>query len=122
MLGSKEKVLEQIHQLGGHAREHALIIFGIPALVVAYAIYVYVLRVRFFSPMRHMPGPPHGHWLFGQVGALISGRPGMTVYEWHKEFGDKIRFSGFLPGSETVSFKSYSALKTILVERPYECE
>lgn len=36
------------------------------------------------------------------------------------QYGNVVRFSGLLPGYESISFTSYSALKTILVDRAYE--
>lgn len=38
------------------------------------------------------------------------------------QHGKLVRFAGVLPGRESVSFSSYSALKQILVDRAYECE
>lgn len=111
------------HPLSQHAfafwREHWPLIVGVPLAWFTYMVYKYVLRVRFFSKTRNYPGPDHGHWFFGQAAALISG-PGLAQVGWHKQYGPVVRFSGAMPGRETISFTSYSALKQVLVDRAYE--
>lgn len=103
-------------------KQHWPLIIGIPLLFFSYLIYKYVLRIRYFSKIRHYPGPPHGHWLLGQAPTVIASDPGMAQLAWHKKYGKVFRLAGVLPGQETMSFNSYTALKTILVDKPYECE
>jgi len=66
-----------------------------------------------------MPGPKYGHWLFGQVIPIITEEVAFPEMRWHKEHGPRIRFMGPF-GSERVSFTTHTALKQILVERPYD--
>lgn len=55
------------------------------SLVLGYAIYKFFLRARFFSPLRHMPGPPYGHWLFGQMLTIVREEAAVPQMRWHRE-------------------------------------
>ncbi|KZP30086.1 cytochrome P450 [Athelia psychrophila] len=86
--------------------------------IAAYAVWKFVYRVylwpRYFSPLRHLPGPPMGNPIFGQVVTLIKGEVGVAQREWVKQYGPIIRVMGPL-GNEQVCFSSPEALQQIFV-------
>lgn len=68
-----------------HLQEHFAIYAGFTLAFWSYMIYTFVLRVRFFSPTRGYPGPGHGHWFFGQLGAITKKAPGVAQMDWHRK-------------------------------------
>ncbi|KAE8215486.1 hypothetical protein CF327_g1238 [Tilletia walkeri] len=91
------------------------------ALVFTWLVYITVFRTRFFSRLRHLPGPEHGHWLLGQTRQVVQREPGMAFLEWKAKHGQKgvIRIVTAF-GRERIIFFSNSAVKQILVDRPYD--
>ncbi|KJA18896.1 hypothetical protein HYPSUDRAFT_69561 [Hypholoma sublateritium FD-334 SS-4] len=61
------------------------------AYKVIYQLYVYP---RFFSPLRHVPGPPLGSLLVGQFGEIIRGEAGIPQRAWVKQYGSMVRVVG----------------------------
>lgn len=68
-----------------HWKEHWPLYVGFTAAFWAYIIYKFALRVRFFSGMKSVPGPPHGHWFLGQIKAITGEAPGMAHLRWHRQ-------------------------------------
>lgn len=61
------------------------------AYKIIYQLYVYP---RFFSPLRHVPGPPIGSFLVGQFGEIIRGEAGIPQRAWVKQYGSMVRCGG----------------------------
>ncbi|KAL9935485.1 hypothetical protein V8E36_005833 [Tilletia maclaganii] len=91
------------------------------ALGLGWLVYQVFLRARYFSPLRKLPGPEYGHWLFGQTKAVLQREPGIAFSEWRAAHGQKgvIRIVTAL-GRERIVFFTHSAAKQILVDRPYD--
>ncbi len=61
------------------------------AYKIVYQLYLYP---RFFSPLRHVPGPPLGSLLVGQFGEIIRGEAGIPQRAWVKQYGSMVRVVG----------------------------
>ncbi|KAK0570239.1 hypothetical protein OC861_000190 [Tilletia horrida] len=91
------------------------------ALGFTYFLYQAFFRSRYFSSLRHLPGPPYGHWIWGQTRQIIQRDPGIAFAEWKADYGHKgvIRvITAF--GRERIVFFKKNAVKQILVDRPYD--
>lgn len=47
-----------------------------------YTIYELFLYPKFFSPLRHVPTAPGGHWLLGHGKQVLASKPGAPLREW----------------------------------------
>ncbi|KAL0573760.1 hypothetical protein V5O48_008203 [Marasmius crinis-equi] len=63
-----------------------VLLFSI-GMVSSYAAYQLYFRPFFFSPLRHVPGPPLGHPIFGQSPTIINSESGIPQREWAKKYG-----------------------------------
>jgi hypothetical protein len=82
---------------------------------VAYLVlYRLILYPYFLSPLRHIPGPPLGHPVYGQFPAIIKGEAGIPQREWVKKHGSVVRAVGPI-GIERLIFMNPDALHKILV-------
>ncbi|KAF8070435.1 cytochrome P450 [Lyophyllum atratum] len=88
-----------------------LVVLGTTAYLVTYKLIIYPYLL---SPLRHIPGPPLGHPLYGQFPAIINGEAGIPQREWVKEHGPVVRAVGPL-GIERLIFMKPDALHKILV-------
>src|SRR6188768_4488010 len=82
--------------------------------ILGYLLYRLVLYPRFFSPLRHIPGPPLGHPITGQFGAILRGEAGIPQREWVKQYGPVVRVVGPV-GIERLIFMTPEAIHKILV-------
>jgi len=73
-----------------------------------------VLYPRYFSPLRHVPGPPVGHPIYGQFGEILRSEAGVIQLEWAKKYGKVVRAVGPI-GVERLIFLDPEALHKILV-------
>ncbi|CAD6885969.1 unnamed protein product [Tilletia controversa] len=91
------------------------------ALFIGWFMYQVLFRARYFSRLRHLPGPEYGHWLLGQTRQVVQREPGMAFLEWKGTYGEKgvIRVVTAF-GRERIVFYTRSAVKQILVDRPYD--
>ncbi|EKM75454.1 hypothetical protein AGABI1DRAFT_132240 [Agaricus bisporus var. burnettii JB137-S8] len=87
--------------------------------VVVYTFYLAVHRLIIWpyllSPLRHLPGPPTGHLLFGQSRLILKSEPGIPQREWVKEYGPVVRLVGPV-GIERLIFTNPEVLQQILVK------
>lgn len=81
---------------------------------ILYQLYIYP---TFLSPLRKAPGPPRGHWLFGQSPNVIQAEPGILHREWLKKYGDRRGILSVIGafGVENVMFMSSEAMHKVLV-------
>lgn len=83
---------------------------------LTYRLYIYPLLL---SPLRKAPGPPYGHWLFGQTPTLIrqGSDPAFIQREWMKRYGDTRGFIRDIGpfGIERMLFLSNQAMHKILI-------
>ncbi|KAF9025449.1 cytochrome P450 [Hymenopellis radicata] len=82
-----------------------------PPLV--YSLFKIVLYPRYFSPLQHIPGPPLGHPLFGQLNTLHGPNVGSIQQAWFKRYGSIVRVIAPL-GMERLVIKDEEALSQIL--------
>ncbi|PWN46321.1 cytochrome P450 [Ceraceosorus guamensis] len=111
-------VLALTSKTASHLRQYVLVYVVLLVSAIFYFVYRWCLYARFFSPLRHMPGPEYGHWFFGQTMTIIREETGVPQRSWHMKYGPRIRFSGLM-GAERVSFTNYNALRQLLIEDPY---
>ncbi|RDA90700.1 hypothetical protein CP533_4954 [Ophiocordyceps camponoti-saundersi (nom. inval.)] len=80
-------------------------------------MYVYP---HFASPLRHLPQPKQGHWLYGHRSGLHPGDIGVDAREWVKNIrhNDFIRYLDVL-NRETLLVTSPRAISEILVSKNY---
>jgi hypothetical protein len=84
------------------------------ASLCIYLLYKIILYPRFFSPLRHIPGPALGSLIKGQFPAIINGEAGIPQRAWVKEYGSVVRVVGPV-GIERLIFTTPEALAKILV-------
>lgn len=85
---------------------------GYIAWKVVYRVYIWP---RWVSPLRHLPGPPMGNPILGQIMALISREADVTHRDWVEQYGPTaIRVMAPL-GREHVLFTKPEALHQIFV-------
>ncbi|KAK0488941.1 cytochrome P450 [Armillaria novae-zelandiae] len=87
-----------------------------PQVQVVYWLIVYP---RFFSPLRHLPGPPVGEPILGQARKIFSTQVGMAAREWINEYGSIVRAVGPV-GLERLIFITPEGLHQIM-SRPLDC-
>ncbi|CAK5271810.1 unnamed protein product [Mycena citricolor] len=84
----------------------------------AYGLYVLLYRVllypRFFSPLRHVPGPPLGNPLLGHYLTIVKEETCIPQKQWVAAYGPFVRFTGLF-GDERLVVLETQALKEILV-------
>ncbi|KAH7099379.1 cytochrome P450 [Auriculariales sp. MPI-PUGE-AT-0066] len=95
-----------------HASHVAVAVATFVTLRLVYNVYLYP---RFVSPLRHLPGPPLGGVIAGQVRAMLADECGLPQLEWVKEHGSIVRAVGPL-GIERLIFTRPEALQKIMVE------
>lgn len=78
-----------------------------------YIIYRLILYPRYFSPLRHFPGPPPGHAIFGQLDNLHGRNVGSIQQAWFDRYGSIVRVIAPL-GMERLVIKNEEALSQIL--------
>ncbi|KAH0589123.1 hypothetical protein H2248_004891 [Termitomyces sp. 'cryptogamus'] len=88
-----------------------LLFFGAVTFLVVYQLFLYPFL---FSPLRHIPGPPLGHLIYGQAPAIIKGEAGIPQRGWVKKYGPIVRAVGPF-GIERLIFMKPEALHKILV-------
>lgn len=100
---------------------------AVPLVVFAlyYPYWIY-LRPRYFSPFRHLPGPPvsEGHWFWGEAVQLINKEYGTYQTEWNRRFGGQPGQPGFIKtvgpiGMERLIVFSPTALRQIMNDYQY---
>ncbi|KIJ32712.1 hypothetical protein M422DRAFT_35753 [Sphaerobolus stellatus SS14] len=72
------------------------------------------LRPILFSPLRKVPGPPFGHFLYGQFVNIMKAEAGVVQLEWAEKYGPTVRAVGPF-GLERMIFVNQSALQRIMV-------
>lgn len=60
---------------------------GLVLAVFLYLVYLTQLKPRFFSKLRHVPGPTIGHWLWGRFGEILTAEAGVLQMEWADKYG-----------------------------------
>ncbi|KAI0042708.1 cytochrome P450 [Auriscalpium vulgare] len=89
-----------------------LIIIGISTLYCAFCWLVYP---RYFSPLRHIPGPPLENTILGHFRRLALSESGGSIQsEWAQQYGGMVRTVGPL-GQERLMVLRPEALHKILV-------
>ncbi|KZV84536.1 cytochrome P450 [Exidia glandulosa HHB12029] len=91
------------------------VLVAVTFLVATHLVYKLVLYPRYFSPLRHIPGPPLGDPFLGQGPAILATEAGILQRQWVHTYGPVVRAVGPL-GIERVMFTSPEAMRKILVE------
>ncbi|PBK72346.1 cytochrome P450 [Armillaria solidipes] len=89
------------------------------AYFVCRVVYWLIVYPRFFSPLRHLPGPPVGEPILGQAKKIFSTQVGMAAREWINEYGSIVRAVGPV-GLERLIFITPEGLHQIM-SRPLDC-
>ncbi|KAK0202604.1 cytochrome P450 [Desarmillaria ectypa] len=89
------------------------------AYFVCRVVYWLIVYPRFFSPLRHLPGPPVGEPILGQARKIFSTQVGMAAREWINEYGSIVRAVGPV-GLERLIFITPEGLHQIM-SRPLDC-
>ncbi|BGP48900.1 hypothetical protein JCM10450v2_004779 [Rhodotorula kratochvilovae] len=115
--------MDQVIALGAYSYAHpfqATLVSSV-LLLVGTALYFLVLTVvrPYRSSIRELPGPPRGHFLWGQVGRILAEPPGVAHCEWHEQYGGAVQYAGFFGDSRLVLFDP-AALNHVLVSRSYD--
>ncbi|KAK0217926.1 cytochrome P450 [Armillaria fumosa] len=96
-----------------------LLFYVCGAYVVCRVVYWLIVYPRFFSPLRHLPGPPVGEPILGQARKIFSTQVGMAAREWINEYGSIVRAVGPV-GLERLIFITPEGLHQIM-SRPLDC-
>lgn len=78
---------------------------------VLHKLYIYPL---FLSPLKHVPGPPLGHPLWGQYQKVLKSEAGVPQREWVKKYGPVVRVMGPV-GLDRLMFLKPEALHKMMV-------
>lgn len=71
-------------------------------LLATYIFYRLFLYTQFFSPLRHIPGPPKEHILYGNLPSIVKEPPGLLHTQWSEKYGGVVKYTGvFAVGSGT---------------------
>ncbi|KIY66380.1 cytochrome P450 [Cylindrobasidium torrendii FP15055 ss-10] len=81
--------------------------------VVAALIYKLFLYPYFISPLRHLPGPPLGHPILGQLPTLHGENAGFIQKAWFEKYGPIIRVQAPV-GTEAVLLEDPSDIAACL--------
>ncbi|KAJ7503403.1 cytochrome P450 [Mycena galericulata] len=88
---------------------------GYAAYYILYRfLYRIVLYPRFFSPLRHVPGPPLGNPFFGQFLTIVRNQTCIPQRDWANKYGPVVRQMGIL-GEERLILLSPEALQQFVV-------
>ncbi|KLO20689.1 cytochrome P450 [Schizopora paradoxa] len=87
------------------------ILMGFACAKIVYRLYIWPY---FLSPMRHAPGPPLGHPIYGQWPEIIRNEAGVVQREWAKKYGPTVRAIGPV-GVERMTFLNPEAMHKILI-------
>ncbi|TWU72928.1 hypothetical protein ED733_000856 [Metarhizium rileyi] len=96
------------------------------ALFFAYFFLVQLWRIivypRFFSPLRRLPHPPNGHWLWDQTGRILKEPTGFPMREWVDNIPNAglIRYSTWF--EQRVLVTNPKGLAEVLVTKNYDFE
>ncbi|KAK0238889.1 cytochrome P450 [Armillaria nabsnona] len=96
-----------------------LLFYVCGAYFVCRVVYWLIVYPRFFSPLRHLPGPPVGEPILGQARKIFSTQVGMAAREWINEYGSIVRAVGPV-GLERLIFITPEGLHQIM-SRPLDC-
>jgi cytochrome P450 len=79
-----------------------------------------VVYPRFFSPLRHLPHPPNGHWLWDQTARILNEPSGIPMRDWI----DTVPNNGLITYStwfeQRVLVTNPKALAEVLVSKNYD--
>ncbi|KAK0188943.1 cytochrome P450 [Armillaria mellea] len=96
-----------------------LLFYVCGAYFLCRVVYWLIVYPRFFSPLRHLPGPPVGEPILGQARKIFSTQVGMAAREWINEYGSIVRAVGPV-GLERLIFITPEGLHQIM-SRPLDC-
>ncbi|KAJ7186890.1 cytochrome P450 [Mycena filopes] len=92
-----------------------LVVAAYAAHLVLYVfLYRMVLYPRFFSPLRHLPGPPLGNPFFGQFLNIVRSPVCAPQRDWANKYGPVVRQMGLL-GEERLILLAPEALQQYFV-------
>ncbi|KAK7437940.1 hypothetical protein VKT23_018375 [Stygiomarasmius scandens] len=114
MYSTGQDMLEAIKIAASQITRTHLVVAG-TAFFVFFIVYQLFLYPFVFSPLRHVPGPPLGHPIFGQSPTIINSESGIPQREWVKQYGPVVRCLGPV-GFERLMFLRPEALHKILVK------
>lgn len=83
------------------------------ALLAGYVAYRVLLYSAYFSPLRHVPGPPTETLLYGNLPSILREPPGLLHTEWSDKYGGVVKYTGML-GEDRLVFTDPVALNHIL--------
>lgn len=101
----------------GNVTTASLLFFSQLILTVIYRVVIYP---RFFSPIRHLPEPPNGHFFMGQTKRILKEPSGYPMRDWAANVKNSgmIRYSFWF--QERILVTSTSALSEVLVTKNYD--
>ncbi|KAK5711335.1 hypothetical protein LTR17_018462 [Elasticomyces elasticus] len=87
---------------------------------VAYQTWLIVVYPRFFSPLRHLPMPPDGHFFTGHTKTIVKETSGMPMRRWVETVPNDglIKYSVWF--QERVLLTDPKALAEVLVTKNYD--
>lgn len=82
------------------------------ALPFLYVVYEFgpLFLGQFTSPLRHLPGPPSDHWLYGNAQAIIKAENSTCQEAWMEQYGPTLAYKGFFgvrPSPSLALMKAY---------------
>lgn len=63
-------------------------------LLATYIFYRLFLYTPFFSPLRHIPGPPKEHVVYGNMPSIVREPPGLLHTQWSEKYGGVVKYTG----------------------------
>lgn len=66
----------------------------VSAFICVYLIRAIYRQVFVRIALRHVPGPNRSDFIWGEEWRLYHTEPGSLYVDWHKEFGQVVKFTG----------------------------
>ncbi|KAK4905825.1 hypothetical protein LTR49_024916 [Elasticomyces elasticus] len=88
--------------------------------ILCWLAWVGIVYPRFFSPLRALPEPPHGHFFTGHTGSVLSETSGFPQRRWTETIPNNglIRYRHFF--QEMVLLTDINTLSEVLVTKNYD--
>ncbi|KAE9404971.1 cytochrome P450 [Gymnopus androsaceus JB14] len=91
----------------------AQLLSSVSTTIALYGLYRLV-KSRFFSPIRNLPGPQSSSWIWGNIKEIRDNEDAVLYQKWIKEYGRTFRYKSYFGGNRLLTLDN-KALNHILM-------